>query len=64
MIAEMFRVFVTNPDLLQLLRPRTHRELRACFTPVFSDNWRDRLRDAPARTLAAAERKVEEAMQE
>ena len=59
--AEMFRLFVTNPDLLLQLRPRTHRELRSCFAPVFSDTWRERLRDAPARTLAAAERKVDEA---
>lgn len=57
--AEMFRVFVTNPDLLRLLRPRTYREMRSCFRPVFSDTWRDRLRDAPARTIAAAERKIE-----
>lgn len=59
--AEMFRVFVTNPDLLRLLRPRTYRELRACFEPVFADAWRDRLRDAPARTIAAAEKKIEAA---
>lgn len=62
--AEMFRLFVTNPDLLQQVRPRTHRELRACFEPVFSDCWRDRLRNAPARTLAAAERKVIAAAEE
>jgi hypothetical protein len=59
--AEMFRVFVTNPDMLKHLRPRTHRELSAVFKPVFSDTWRDRLAKAPARTLKAAERKVEEA---
>lgn len=59
--AEMFRVFVTNPDLLLQLRPRTHRELRSCFKPVFTDTWRDRLSNAPARTIAAAQRKVEEA---
>lgn len=59
--AEMFRVFVTNPDLLRLVRPRTHRELRACFEPVFEDTWRDRLKDAPARTITAAERHIEAA---
>lgn len=59
--AEMFRVFVTNPDFLLQLRPRTHRELRACFEPVFTDTWRERLAGAPARTITAAERKVEEA---
>lgn len=60
--AEMFRVFVTNPDLLRLVRPRTHRELRATFTPVFEDTWRERLKDAPARTITAAERHVEKAL--
>lgn len=59
--AEMFRVYVTNPDLLKLVRPRTHRELAAKFKPVFEDTWRDRMRDAPARTIAAAERHIEAA---
>lgn len=57
--AEMFRVFVTNPDLLRLTRPRTHRELRSSFEPVFTDTWRDRLRGAPDRTIKAAERHIE-----
>lgn len=61
--AEMFRVFVTNPDLLRLVRPRTHRALSTTFTPLFTDSWRERLAAAPARTLAAAERKIEEARQ-
>lgn len=58
--AEMFRVFVTNPDLLKAVRPRTYRELRSGFEPVFNDTWRERLAGAPARTIAAAEHKVEE----
>lgn len=58
--AEMFRVFVTNPDLLRLLRPKTYRELREHFEPVFSDNWRERLRNAPERTITAIERKLKE----
>lgn len=62
--AEMFRVFVTNPDLLRLVRPRTHRELRSVFTPVFADTWRDRLVDAPERTRKAAERQIERAVVE
>lgn len=57
--AEMFRVFVTNPDLLRLLRPRTHEALAAVFKPVFTDSWRDRLVGAPDRTITAAARKVE-----
>lgn len=56
--AEMFRVFVTNPDLLRLLRPRTHAELLTHFKPVFNDSWRDRLAGAPTRTIVAAERKI------
>lgn len=59
--AEMFRVFVTNPDLLRLVRPRTHRELRQCFEPLFTDTWRDRLSGAPDRTITAAERHIEAA---
>lgn len=59
--AEMFRVFVTNPDLLRLVRPRTHRELATCFKPVFEDTWRDRLMNAPARTILAAEHQIERA---
>jgi hypothetical protein len=59
--AEMFRVYVTNPDLLRLVRPRTHRELSTTFKPVFTDTWRERLRDAPARTITAAERHIEAA---
>ncbi len=59
--AEMFRVFVTNPDLLRLVRPRTYREIRASFTPVFEDTWRARLQGAPARTITAAYRQVEAA---
>lgn len=58
--AEIFRVFVTNPDLLRLIRPRTYRELRSVLVPVFDDTWQERLRGAPARTIAATERKIEE----
>lgn len=59
--AEMFRVYVTNPDLLRLVRPRTHRELQGVFRPVFSDTWRERLEGAPTRTIKAAERHIERA---
>jgi hypothetical protein len=58
--AEMFRLYVTNPDLLRLLRPRTHRELASQFKPVFEDTWRDRMQNAPARTIAVVERKIGE----
>jgi hypothetical protein len=64
--AEMFRVFVTNPDLLRIVRPRTYGQLvgSVAFKPVFSDSWRDRLQGAPARTITAAERQVERAAAE
>ena len=57
--AEMFRVFVTNPDLLRLLRPLTYAALLTRFKPVFSDTWRDRMAGAPERTIKAAEDKLE-----
>ena len=56
--AEMFRLFVTNPDLLAKTRPGTHAAMREHFTPVFNDSWRDRLTAAPERTIAAIERKL------
>lgn len=59
--AEMFRVFVTNPALLQALRPRTHADLLERFKPVFHDTWQERLAEAPDRTMTAAKRKVEAA---
>ncbi len=57
--AEMFRVFVTNPDLLLALRPRTHAEMLARLKPVFADSWRERMAGAPDRTVLAAQRKVD-----
>lgn len=56
--AEMFRLFVTNPDLLAKLRPITHENLCAHFRPVFEDSWRERLQGAPDRTLLSIERKL------
>lgn len=56
--AEMFRLFVTNPDLLAQLKPRTHAALVEQFKPVFHDSWRHRLCDAPARTILSIERKL------
>lgn len=62
--AEAFRLFCTNPDLLLQIRPRTYRELRAAgLQPVIKKDWRTVLETplAPARTLAMAARRVEEA---
>jgi hypothetical protein len=57
--AEMFRLFVTNPDLLAKLRPRTHADLLERFKPVFEDGWRERLYGAPDRTIVSIERKLQ-----
>jgi hypothetical protein len=56
--AEIFRLYVTNPDLLRRMRPRVGAILSTCFAPVFADSWRDRLAGAPERTLDAAARKI------
>jgi hypothetical protein len=56
--AEMFRVFVTNPDMLRILRPRTFDAIHRRFKPVESRAWRDVLQGAPDRTIVAAERKI------
>lgn len=56
--AEMFRLFVTNPNLLAMLRPGTHAAIREKFVPVFNDGWRLRLVGAPDRTIAAIEKKL------
>lgn len=56
--AEMFRLFVTNPDLLAKLRPRAHAALAERFKPVFEDTWRERLHGAPDRTILSIERKL------
>lgn len=57
--AEIFRLFVTNPDLCRLLRPRFYEFVKARYQPVcdFID-WRAVLDGAPARTIAAAEKKI------
>jgi hypothetical protein len=57
--AEMFRLFVTNPDLLSHLRPRTHADLLEHFKPVFEDAWSQRLHGAPDRTILAIRRKLD-----
>lgn len=60
--AEIFRLFCTNPDLLQAIRPRTYGALSARgLKPVWSDSWRERLTFAPARTIAQCERRIAEA---
>jgi hypothetical protein len=58
--AEMFRLFVTNPDLLHRLRPNAYWYLLgAGFKPVFDDPWYSRLAEAPERTIAVIARKLQ-----
>lgn len=59
--AEMFRLFVTNPDLLSLIRPKTHAALLGLFEPVVTQTYAEVLREAPERTRIAVEKKVKEA---
>ena len=56
--AEMFRVFVTNPDLLRILRPRTYALLRERFQPAIHQPWDQVLAQAPERTRMACARKI------
>lgn len=58
--AEIARLYTTNPDLLRLIRPRTHKELRKLFEPVYTDSWKQRLAGAPERTLKAAANKIDQ----
>lgn len=58
--AEIFRLFVTNPDLLCQIRPATYGLLISYFQPLADGTWDWVLRNhgAPERTLSAARNKV------
>jgi hypothetical protein len=43
--AEMFRVFITNPDLLRLLRPKTYTLLIEKWKPICTLSWKEALGD-------------------
>jgi len=49
--AEMFRLFVTNPDLLSHLRPKTHALMAARWRSVETRDWES--------VLAGADRQLE-----
>lgn len=57
--AEMFRVFVTNPDLLRQIRPRTYEILTSCWSPIQPINpWLDVLgSNIPRRVVQSLRRK-------
>lgn len=57
--AEMFRLFVTNPNLLFHVRPRTYTAImRSGLLPLDNIPWRHVLATAPRRTLDMAAKKV------
>jgi len=56
--AEMFRVFVTNPDLLSKLRPKTFDLLSQDFLPAELRSWLEVLEHAPERTKTACLKKI------
>ena len=49
--AELFRLYVTNSDLLKYLKPRTHALLAKHWKPVIERPWREVLVNAPARNV-------------
>jgi len=58
--AEIFRLFVTNSDLLRLLRPRAYDAIvTAGFMPVVARPWQEVLRAAPLRTQEQAAKRVD-----
>lgn len=60
--AEMMRLFATNADLLEHIRPKTYRALRVLgLKPVEHRTWRQVLQGAPARTVEICERRIREA---
>jgi len=59
--AEIFRLFVTNPGMLQLMRPLTYQKLLDDgLVALFSNTWAERLgeMEAPERHLKAAYNKI------
>lgn len=56
--AEMFRLFVTNSDLLRAMRPRTWEAVKERYKPVVDRPWREVLEKAPARTIEQAWKKA------
>lgn len=57
--AEIFRLFVTNPDLLEKLRPKAFGVLFTQFKVVEYRSWRKVLDGAQERYFNAAQRKID-----
>lgn len=56
--AEHFRLFVTNPHLHKLFRPKTHRLLSKLFTYIEDKSWQEVLNNAPERTITMTKKKI------
>lgn len=57
--AEMFRLFVTNPNLLKYVRPSTYEVfLQEKLHVVETRSWREVLEGAPERTIEQAQNKI------
>lgn len=59
--AEMCRLFITNPDLLCRVRPKTYLLLIQHLQPVEWRPWETVLKGAPERTVAQAAKKITQA---
>lgn len=59
--AEMMRLFITNPALLWLIRPKTYALLERDWVYTELRCWSTVLHDAPDRTINAAMNKIKEA---
>jgi len=59
--AEIFRLFMTNSDLLQRIRPKTYALITERFKPIIDLHWKTVLKDAPDRTIEMAQRKIDNA---
>ncbi len=56
--AEMFRLFVTNPDLLRLIRPKTYKILSTDFKVLHTEDWLHRLGgNVPPKIIKACKNK-------
>lgn len=59
--AEMFRLYLTNPDLLARIRPNTFKALTGVgLITVEKRSWRDVLASAPERTVKVVQKRLRE----
>lgn len=58
--AEMMRLFITNPNLLSILRPKTFNIIRQRLVPEITESWQDVLENAPERTKNAVLNKIKQ----